>query len=108
MIEQLMQEYFEIDSQIKELEETKNQIRQHIQEVLIENNQESVFVDGLGMAKYFTPKPQMRLNTKLVEKYCEEHNLDINDFKKETAANPQLRIVSQEVIEKQKTFLNNK
>lgn len=104
-LERELANYHALQEEIKNLAEQSDACKTKISELLLtEDITEYESTEGVSVSR-FTPKPSNRLNKGLVESFCQEKNLDLQMFYKETATREQVKILIPSVKKKMEKYL---
>lgn len=106
LLQDYLTQYNWLDEEEQALKERKDELRNKIKEEMIKADLDDYRTENLGYVQFKEAKPQMRLNTKLVEDYCKKNKLDIMSFKAPTQTSGKtLKVVPAESAAKQKAFM---
>lgn len=105
-LELLANQYHNIELEIKNLTDVKDEIRTKINQNLVTNDITDFESESGVSIKRFTPNGRRMLNRPLVESFCKERNIDSEQFFKISEAKEQIKILIPETKEKMKAFLN--
>lgn len=100
-----LQQYLDLDEQIKQLQEKQKLLKDDIELTMMESDLNEFNCD-YGRVKISTVKGAKRINKKLAEQYLTEEQLE--QITKQGADTTRVTIMSKDALERQQKFLEGK